>query len=75
MTDVETQANATLRPTVIPPHYSILLNIQQVAVYLGGISERKIWSLASAGRLPAPKKIDRITRWRRSDLDQWVASL
>ena len=61
--------------SVIPPHYSILLNVMQVGIYFGGISESKIWSLTSAGRLPAHVKIDRITRWRRSDLDSWVEKL
>jgi predicted DNA-binding transcriptional regulator AlpA len=59
----------------IPPTQSILLNVAQVCVYLGGISESKVWALTSAGKLPAPVKIDRITRWRRSDLDEWAENL
>jgi predicted DNA-binding transcriptional regulator AlpA len=70
----EPQTHQRLTPTapVIPPHYSILLNVEQLALYLGGISTRKVWALVSAGKLPAPKKIDRLTRWRRSDIDRWV---
>jgi excisionase family DNA binding protein len=59
----------------IPPTQSILLNVEQVCVYLGGISERKVWGLVSAGKLPQPKKIDRLTRWRRADLDEWASRL
>lgn len=55
------------------PH-ALLLSVEQVVMLLG-ISERKIWSMVSAGGFPAPKKIDRLTRWRRSDVDKWVESL
>lgn len=66
---------ATTRRRIPPPHFSILLSVEQVAVYLGGVSERKVWGLVSAGKLPAPKKIDRLTRWKRSDLDKWADAL
>jgi len=73
--EAPTANEPTVTAPIIPPTHSILLNVQQLAVYLGGISDRKVWSLVSAGKLPKPKKIDRLTRWRRSDIDQWVASM
>ncbi len=45
----------TIPQPIIPPHHSILLNVAQVSAYLGGVSESKVWSMASA-RNPAPKK-------------------
>ncbi len=53
----------------------ILLSIEQVCVYLGGISERKIRGMASAGEMPKPLKLGKTARWRRSDLDAWSESL
>jgi excisionase family DNA binding protein len=62
-------------PDALPGVLPILLSVEQVAAYLGGVSVSKVWALASAGKLPAPVKIDRITRWRRADLEEWVRSL
>ena len=47
----------------------------QVCEYLGGMSERKIYELISAGKFPKPIKFDRVARWRRSDLDRWAENL
>jgi len=57
------------------PDFGLLLNVSQVCVYLGNISERKIWSMVSAGQMPRPLKIARVRRWRRADLDMWAVSL
>jgi predicted DNA-binding transcriptional regulator AlpA len=51
----------------------ILLNISQLCSYLGDISEAKIRGMISTGQLPGPLKMDRVARWRRSDIDRWVA--
>jgi predicted DNA-binding transcriptional regulator AlpA len=69
-TDPEPAAKAT-----IPPQNSILLCMEQVCEYLGGMSERKIYELISAEKLPRPIKFDRVARWRRSDLEHWVENL
>jgi predicted DNA-binding transcriptional regulator AlpA len=53
----------------------LLLNIRQVCAMLGGISESKLRGMVSGGRFPRPKKIDRLARWRRSDVESWVARL
>ena len=60
---------------VVPPQNSILLCMAQVCEYLGGMSERKIYELISAGKFPKPIKFDRVARWRRSDLDRWAENL
>ncbi|MBI1826917.1 MAG: helix-turn-helix domain-containing protein [Planctomycetes bacterium] len=48
-----------------------LMTAKDVATALR-ISSRQIWKLASAGRLPQPVKLLRSTRWRKSDIDQFV---
>lgn len=53
----------------------LILNIQQVGALLGGISQRKIRSMVSAGEFPKPRKIDRLSRWLRTDVEAWVAKL
>lgn len=49
----------------------LLLTARQVAAELG-LSERKVWLLNSGGLLPAPIRLGRSTRWRRTDVAEWV---
>ena len=51
-----------------------LLTVDQAAAYVG-MSRRWIYRAASAAEFPSPVKIGRATRWRRSDLDEWVEGL
>ena len=51
-----------------------LLSAGQVAEYVG-MSRRWIYRAMSAGEFPRPVKIGKSTRWRRADLDQWIAEL
>ena len=48
-----------------------ILTIKQVAVYLQ-VTERTIYRLAAAGGIPA-FKVGGSWRFRRGDLDQWIA--
>ena len=50
----------------------ILLTAKQVA-YLLGLSERSVWRLSEAGKLPAPISLGRSKRWQRKSLDNFVA--
>lgn len=45
-----------------------LLNIKEVSATLN-ISTATIWRHVKAGTLPAPVKIGRLKRWRRSDIE------
>ena len=45
-----------------------------VAAELLSISERHLWTLHSSGRLPAPVRLGRAVRWRREELEQWLAA-
>jgi excisionase family DNA binding protein len=80
-TDCRRAADDSLEPgrrdygDVIPPQNSILLSIEQVCIYLGGISRRKVYEMVSSQQLPAPIKFDRVARWKRKDLDEWADNL
>jgi excisionase family DNA binding protein len=53
-------------------HESLLLTADEVAQLLG-ISTRTLWRLCSAGRCPPPLRIGGNTRWRRAEVECWVA--
>lgn len=49
-----------------------LFDAVESAAYLG-ISKRSLWRLRDSGRMPAPVRLGRCVRWRRRELEQWVA--
>jgi prophage regulatory protein len=51
----------------------IVLNAEQVAQTLG-VSVRTIRRLDCAGKLPKPVRIGGAVRWRRDELEAWVAA-
>lgn len=55
--------------TPTPP---ALLDSRQVADLLGA-SPRTVVRLADSGRMPRSFKVGALTRWRRSDLEAWIA--
>ena len=36
-------------------------------------SPRTVRRLAGSGRMPRPLKVGRLVRWRRADMDEWIA--
>ncbi|HEX6986067.1 MAG TPA: helix-turn-helix domain-containing protein [Planctomycetaceae bacterium] len=38
------------------------------------VSERHVWRLRDGGLMPAPLKLGSAVRWRRTDLDAWLAA-
>lgn len=52
--------------------HAALLDVRAVARFLD-CSPRHVFRLADAGRMPAPVRIGALVRWRRSDLDAWLA--
>ena len=50
----------------------LLLRATQVAELLN-LSLRSLWTYVGQGRVPAPIHIGRSTRWKRSDIDAWLA--
>lgn len=71
MADGECDNSTPLKPDVP----LMLLNVHQLGAALGGLSERKIRAMVSAGEIPSPVKVGRLTRWRKTDIERWVAAL
>lgn len=51
---------------------SALLDVGQVASLLR-CSQRHVYRLADAGRMPRPLKLGSLVRWRRDELLQWIS--
>jgi excisionase family DNA binding protein len=49
-----------------------LLDVGQVAELLN-CSERHVYRLSDAGRMPAPVRLGALVRWRRDALDAWIS--
>lgn len=50
-----------------------LLDVRAVA-QLCCCSTRTVYRLADAGRLPKPVKLNALVRWRRAEIDDWLAA-
>jgi excisionase family DNA binding protein len=50
---------------------AVLIPADEVATMLG-VSERTLWRLLSAGKLPEPVRIGRNTRWRAAEVRDWI---
>ncbi len=55
------------------PHLAGLLDVKGVARLLA-VSIRQIWKMNATGRMPAPIRLGRAVRWRRAELEDWIAS-
>jgi excisionase family DNA binding protein len=62
---------ATLPPADAPA--AALLTVRAVAALLH-CSPRHVYRLADAGLMPAPVRLGHLVRWRRQDLDAWLAA-
>jgi excisionase family DNA binding protein len=51
----------------------VLLKHGEVANLLG-ISEQHLSRLNAAGRIPAPLKLGKSTRWSRKELEEWITA-
>jgi len=51
---------------------SELLNVREVAKILG-ICSRQCWKMSASGKMPAPVRLGRCVRWRRFELESWIA--
>lgn len=50
---------------------TVLIPAGDVAAMLG-VSERTLWRLLSAGKMPEPVRIGRSTRWRSAEVREWI---
>lgn len=48
-----------------------LLDVKQTA-RLVNISQRTVYRLVDAGKMPAPIKLGSLVRWRRAQLEAWI---
>jgi len=51
----------------------LLLRVGELAQLLG-ISERTVFRMQSAGKLPAPVRLTGAVRWRFAEIEKWVAA-
>jgi len=49
-----------------------LVDIKETSAMLR-CSARHIRRLASSGRMPSPLRVGGLVRWRRSEIDDWIA--
>jgi excisionase family DNA binding protein len=61
--------------TALPPEQAppALLDVRAVAALLD-CSTRHVQRLSDADRMPAPVHIGALVRWRRSEIEEWIAS-
>jgi len=49
----------------------LLLSARELGRLLG-VSRSTVWSWHSGGKIPLPLKIGGVTRWRRTEIEQWL---
>jgi excisionase family DNA binding protein len=49
----------------------ILISAEELAKLMQ-VSERTLWRLLSAGKVPQPVRIGRNTRWRYAEVREWI---
>ncbi len=49
----------------------ILISAEELAKLMQ-VSERTLWRLLSAGKVPQPVRIGRNTRWRYAEVCEWI---
>ena len=59
---------APLAPAPLPP----VMDVDAVGAMLG-CSGRHVYRMADAGKLPRPLRIGALVRWRRADIEAWIA--
>jgi excisionase family DNA binding protein len=59
--------------TVPPPVEAALLDVRAVAALLG-CSTRHVYRQADAGRMPSPVHVGALVRWRRVEIENWIAA-
>jgi excisionase family DNA binding protein len=62
----------TLTSPAQTPDAAQLLDVRAVAQLLD-CSARHVYRLADAGRMPAPVRLGALVRWRRQDIEDWLA--
>ena len=50
-----------------------LLDVRHVAALLG-CSPRHVYRMSDAGAMPRPVRLSTLVRWRKADVDAWLAA-
>ena len=58
-------------PAVTPA--AALLDVQAVAALLD-VSKQHVRRLCDAGKMPRPVRLGSLVRWRRADVESWIAA-
>lgn len=61
---------------IVPPDLAALpalLDVRAVAALLD-CSPRHVYRLSDAGRMPPPVRIGALVRWRRAEIEDWIAT-
>lgn len=58
---------AIAQPATMPA----LIDVHAVAENLG-CSERHVWRMVDAGRMPEPRRLGSLCRWSRAEIEQWI---
>jgi excisionase family DNA binding protein len=56
----------------LPRQLAVLLSVVGVAELLG-CSERHVYRMSDANKMPRPVKLGALVRWSRTDLETWIA--
>jgi len=56
-----------------PHHSAALLDVASVAALLA-VSARSVRRMADSGAMPRPLKLGSLIRWRKADVDAWLAA-
>ncbi len=67
-----TRVHATGGPHRQPSVSPEFLDVNAVAILLGGCSTRHVYRLSDSGRMPRPLKLGALVRWRRAELIKWL---
>ena len=71
---MESDCKGETKVVLLPaPQGASLIDIRVVATLLA-CSTRHVRRLAEAGRMPSPLHLGGLLRWRRADMDEWIAA-
>ncbi len=67
-------STSTMPPSMAAPDRDLaaLLDVRAVAQLLG-CSGRHVYRMSDAGQMPRPLKLGALVRWRRQEIEEWVA--
>lgn len=59
--------------TSVSSHHQQLLDVRELATILN-CSSRHIYRMTDAGRMPRPVRLGVLIRWKKAEIDAWLAA-